>query len=236
VTTKIPLAADLRCRLITGSPRQGNGTLLAAFIAVIADSSIIRGGWRHIADQAGPGAGGTPYSTRKVRDAVPCRGITATIPGAFEPDRRPGQPFRGRGRPALGKDLHDPQHRGAAIKPAPRMSGPRPQPRTTSGSWFLREPSDVASTGISLRTPADRGLRDSPLSCPARKSPVRAARAARRCGRLRHPGPTTSYTGCGVLTSGRTPLRRMITRPMTASRTAMYWADESRRAGESVAP
>jgi len=109
--------------------------------------------WRHIADQAGPGAGGTAYSTRKVRDAVPCRGITATIPGAFEPDRRPGQPFRGRGRPALGKDLHDPQHRGAAIKPAPRMSGPWPQPRTTSGSWFLREPSDVASTGISLAHP-----------------------------------------------------------------------------------
>ena len=161
MTTKIPLAADLRCRLITGSPRQGNGTLLAAFIAVIADSSIIRGGWRHIADQAGPGAGGTAYSTRKVRDAVPCRGITATIPGAFEPDRRPGQPFRVGGARRWARIYTT---RNIAVRPSTGSPDVRAVATTTYDKRELVSQGaiDVASTGISLRTPADCGLRDSP--------------------------------------------------------------------------
>src|SRR5664280_11496 len=44
------------------------------------------------------------------------------------------------------------------------------------------------------------------------------------------------YAGCRTNAAGRTPLRRMITSPTTARRTAMYWSDERRRAGESVAP
>ena len=159
--------------------------------------------WRHIADQAGPGAGGTAYSTRKVRDAVPCRGITATIPGAFEPDRRPGQPFRGRGRPALGKDLHDPQHRGAAINRLPGCPGRghnhvRQAGVGFSGSHRCREHGDLAPhpQTVVFGTALVWRRVDEPVSALADRSRTPGRRGG--IGRLQQGGTGGAHNNVGT--------------------------------------
>ena len=161
MTTKIPLAADLRCRPITGSPRQGNGTLMAAFIAVIADSSIIRGGGDTSRTKPDPVLAGR--RTRPGRSGMRCRAEASRRRSPEPSNRIAGRASRsGVGGARRWARIYT--TRNIAVRPSTGSPDVRAVATTTYDKRELVSQGaiDVASTGISLRTPADCGLRDSP--------------------------------------------------------------------------
>jgi transposase len=131
-----------------------------AFTAVMTDISIIRscGGPprttpdRVLADKA--------YSTRKIRDALRCRGIKATIP---EPSNqvagRAGRGSKGGRPPKFDKKIY--KDRNTVERAINRLRGYRAvATRYDKREFVYKGTIDVASIGIWLREPTDQDPRD----------------------------------------------------------------------------
>ncbi len=162
VTTKIHLVADSRCRPIARVITAGQRHDSVAFSAVMADISIIRSACgpprsrpdRVLADKA--------YSTRKIRDALRCRGIKATIPepsnqvvGRVKRGSRGGRP------PKFDKEIY--KIRNTVERAINRLRGYRAvATRYDKREFVYKGTIDVASIGIWLREPANQDPRDTP--------------------------------------------------------------------------
>ncbi len=162
VTTKIHLVADSRCRPIARVTTAGQRHDSVAFSAVMADISIIRSAGgpprsrpdRVLADKA--------YSTRKIRDALRCRGIKATIPepsnqvvGRVKRGSRGGRP------PKFDKEIY--KIRNTVERAINRLRGYRAvATRYDKREFVYKGTIDVASIGIWLREPANQDPRDTP--------------------------------------------------------------------------
>jgi transposase len=131
-----------------------------AFTAVMTDISIIRscGGPprtrpdRVLADKA--------YSTRRIRDALRCRGIKATIP---EPSNqvagRAGRGSKGGRPPKFDKKIY--KDRNTVERAINRLRGYRAvATRYDKREFVYKGTIDVASIGIWLREPTDQDPRD----------------------------------------------------------------------------
>ena len=163
VTTKIHLVADSRCRPIARVTTAGQRHDSVAFTAVMADISIIRSAGgpprtrpdRVLADKA--------YSTRKIRDALRCRGIKATIPepsnqiaGRVKRGSRGGRP------PKFDKEIY--KTRNTVERAINRLRGYRAvATRYDKREFVYKGTIDVASIGIWLREPANQDPRDTRL-------------------------------------------------------------------------
>ena len=160
VTTKIHLVADSRCRPIGRVTTAGQRHDSVAFTAVMTDISIIRscGGPprtrpdRVLADKA--------YSTRKIRDALRCRGIKTTIP---EPSNqvagRAGRGSKGGRPPKFDKKIY--KDRNTVERAINRLRGYRAvATRYDKREFVYKGTIDVASIGIWLREPTDQDPRD----------------------------------------------------------------------------
>ena len=158
VTTKIHLVADSRCRPVARVTTAGQRHDSVAFTAVMADISIVRSAGsrpdRVLADKA--------YSTRKIRDALRCRGIKATIPepsnqiaGRVKRGSRGGRP------PKFDKEIY--KTRNTVERAINRLRGYRAvATRYDKREFVYKGTIDVASIGIWLREPANQDPRDTP--------------------------------------------------------------------------
>lgn len=162
MSTKIHLAADLRCRPIARVISAGQRHDSLAFTAVMAQ---IRIGRRHagrartrpdrvLADKA--------YSTRKIRVSLRSRAIKATIP---EPSNQiAGRLARARagGRPPKF-DAEIYKDRNTIERAINRLRGYRAvATRYDKREFVYRGTIDVASIGIWLRDPTGNDPRDTP--------------------------------------------------------------------------
>jgi transposase len=162
VSTKIHLAADLRCRPIARVISAGQRHDTLAFTAVMAQIRIphSRGGRartrpdRVLADKA--------YSTRKIRTSLRRRRIKATIP---EPSNQiAGRLARGTagGRPPRF-DAQKYKDRNTIERAINRLRGYRAvATRYDKREFVYRGTIDVASIGIWLRNPTGHDPRDTP--------------------------------------------------------------------------
>lgn len=160
VTTKIHLAADAQCRPIARVTTAGQRHDSVAFTALMTDISITRSCGspartrpdRVLADKA--------YSTRRIRDALRCRGIKATIP---EPSNqvagRVKRGFRGGRPPKFDKEVY--KDRNTVERAINRLRGYRAvATRYDKREFVYKGTIDIASIGIWLRKPARQDPRD----------------------------------------------------------------------------
>ena len=159
-STKIHIAADLKCRPVARVTTAGQRHDSLAFEAVMDDVRIHRrdGGWPRtrpsgvLADKA--------YSTRKIRVALRHKGIRATIP---EPANQiAGRLTRGRkgGRPpAFDPEIY--KQRNTVERTINKLRGTRAvATRYDKRDFVYKGTIDVASIGIWLRDPVDQHSRD----------------------------------------------------------------------------
>ncbi len=162
VSTKIHIAADAKCRPIARVITAGQRHDSLAFGAVLADIRIHRrrpGRPRTRPDRV---SADKAYSTRKIRQALRCRGIKATIPEpANQVQGRAARGSAGGRPPAFDRQKY--KDRNTVERAFNRLRGYRAvATRYDKREFVFRGTIDVASIGIWLRVPTTQHPRDTP--------------------------------------------------------------------------
>jgi transposase len=153
LTTKIHLAADLRCRPLPRVTTPGHRHDSTAFEQVIAGIAIARPGGGRPRTRPGHLLGDKAYSSRAIRSHLRRRGITATIPQpADQKAHRTRRGSRGGRPPAFDASRY--KQRNTVERCLSKLKGHRAvATRYDKRDYVYRGTIDVASIRIWLRDP-----------------------------------------------------------------------------------
>jgi transposase len=154
LTTKVHLAADLRCRPVSRFITAGNRHDSIAFDHVLAGIRISRIGAGRPRTRPGHVLADKAYSNRRIRTSLRQRGIAATIPEPADQIAHRARRGRHGGRPP-SFDLERYKHRNTAERCINKLKHHRAiAARYDKRAYIFQGTVDVASIRIWLRDPS----------------------------------------------------------------------------------